>query len=157
MGAFYHYLAEPKVSLFGVEAAGCGLQSGHSAATLALGSKGVLHGSCTVLMQTKDGQVEEAHSASAGLDYPGVGPQHACLAASGRVKYVNVTDDEAFAAALLLTRIEGIIPALESAHALAYLDKLNAGADEVVVVNLSGRGDKDMAAYLDYQSKGGRQ
>jgi tryptophan synthase beta chain len=155
MGSFYHYLDQPSVKLYGVEAAGEGLTSGRSAATLALGSKGVLHGSCIVLMQTRDGQVEEAHSASAGLDYPGVGPQHSYLCKSGRAKYVSVTDDEAFAAALQLTRIEGIIPALESAHALAYLGKLGAAANEVVVVILSGRGDKDMAAYLEYQKKQG--
>lgn len=150
IGSFYHFLEDESVRLVGVEAAGEGLASGRSAATIALGSAGVLHGSRTLLMQTPDGQVLEAHSASAGLDYPGVGPQHAHLSRIGRVEYVNVTDAEAFEAALELTRCEGIIPALEAAHALAYLPKLKLSENGVAVVCLSGRGDKDMAAYSKY-------
>ena len=150
IGVFYHYLDDPAVRLVGVEAAGQGLSSGKSAATIALGRTGVLHGSRTLVMQTRDGQILEAHSVSAGLDYPGVGPQHAHLNAAGRVEYVSVTDDEALEAALHLSRLEGIIPALESAHALAYLGRLGAETDDVVVVCLSGRGDKDMQAYLEY-------
>ncbi|MCB0336892.1 MAG: tryptophan synthase subunit beta [Bdellovibrionales bacterium] len=150
LGAFYHYLEEDEVRLVGVEAAGKGLESGCSAATLALGTPGVLHGSKTILMQTSDGQIEEAHSASAGLDYPGIGPQHAHLWNSKRAQYVSVTDEQAFEAALWLSRCEGIIPALESSHALAYLKQLQAKPDEVVVLCLSGRGDKDMESYLSY-------
>jgi tryptophan synthase beta chain len=150
IGSFYHFLEDESVRLVGVEAAGEGLASGRSAATIALGSVGVLHGSRTLLMQTPDGQVLEAHSASAGLDYPGVGPQHAHLSRVGRVEYVSVTDAEAFAGALELTRCEGIIPALEAAHALAYLPKLKLRENDVAVVCLSGRGDKDMAAYSEY-------
>jgi tryptophan synthase beta chain len=150
IGAFYHFIDNPEVELIGVEAAGSGLSSGKSAATLALGTPGVLHGSRTILMQTKDGQVEEAHSISAGLDYPGIGPQHAHLWKSGRARYVSVTDLEALTAAVMLSRTEGIIPALESAHALAYLEKQTWAKDAVVVINLSGRGDKDLQTYLEY-------
>ena len=153
MGAFYHFLNDEAVSLIGVEAAGKGLKSGFSAATTALGTPGVLHGSRTLLMQTTDGQVEEAHSISAGLDYPGIGPQHAHLHTSNRVKYVSVTDDESLKAAHLLSRLEGIIPALESAHAIAYLEALHAAQDEYVVICLSGRGDKDMQTYIEYLEK----
>lgn len=147
IGAFGAFLSQPQVALYGVEAAGQGLTSGRSAATIALGRTGVLHGSKTLVMQTADGQIEEAHSLSAGLDYPGIGPQHAHLHQTGRVRYVSVTDAEALAAALQLTRLEGIIPALESAHALAYLPKLNLPAKACVVLCLSGRGDKDAALY----------
>lgn len=148
IGAFYHFLDDPTVTLIGVEAAGEGLTSGRSAATTALGRTGVLHGSKTLLMQTADGQIEEAHSISAGLDYPGIGPQHAYLFASGRVQYVNVTDQQALAAAQHLARTEGIIPALETAHALAWLEQMKAPLERGIVVNLSGRGDKDMSTYL---------
>jgi tryptophan synthase beta chain len=153
IGAFYHYINEEKVKLIGVEAAGKGVKSGFSAATTALGTEGILHACRTVLMQTADGQVVEPHSISAGLDYPGIGPQHAHLFKTGRGLYPSITDAEALEAALLLTQIEGIIPALESAHAIAYLKYLKAQPNEVVVVNLSGRGDKDMDTYINYTSK----
>jgi tryptophan synthase beta chain len=149
MGAFYHFVNDTEVKLVGVEAAGCGLTSGRSAATTALGRSGILHGSRTLFMQTDDGQVEEAHSISAGLDYPGIGPQHAHFHVSGRVSYVSVTDEEALRGAKLLAREEGIIPALESAHAVAYLEKETFRPDERVVVIVSGRGDKDMATYIE--------
>ncbi len=147
IGAFSAFLDDKSVELYGVEAAGAGVDSGHSAATTALGRVGVLHGSKTLVMQTADGQISEAHSLSAGLDYPGIGPQHAYLHQTGRVHYVNVTDDEALAAVLQLARLEGIVPALESAHALAYLPKMALPHDSLVVVCLSGRGDKDAALY----------
>ncbi len=150
MGAYYHYLDEDSVRLVGVEAAGEGVYSGHTAATMTLGTDGVLHGSRTLLMQTDDGQVLEAHSVSAGLDYPGIGPQHAHLHKTKRVEYVSVTDEEALTAGLQLARLEGIIPALETAHALAHLSRLEVGNDDVVVLNLSGRGDKDLATYLEH-------
>ncbi|GLU57300.1 tryptophan synthase subunit beta [Dyadobacter frigoris] len=149
-GAFYNYLDDLDVKLVAVEAAGQGLTSGHSAATTALGTPGVLHGSRTILMQTTDGQVVEPYSISAGLDYPGIGPQHAYLYDSGRGTFLSATDEEAVQAAFELTRMEGIIPALESSHALAVLGRLGAGLNETVVVNLSGRGDKDMATYMKY-------
>ncbi|REA56024.1 tryptophan synthase subunit beta [Dyadobacter luteus] len=149
-GAFYHFLDEETVKLVAVEAAGLGIDSGHSAATTALGRPGVLHGSRTILMQTEDGQVTEPFSISAGLDYPGIGPQHAHLFASGRGTFLSATDQEAVEAAFELTRLEGIIPALESSHALAVLGRLGAGEDENVILNLSGRGDKDMATYMKY-------
>lgn len=149
-GAFYHYLDNLETKLVAVEAAGQGLSSGHSAATTALGTPGVLHGSRTILMQTEDGQVVEPFSISAGLDYPGIGPQHAYLYDSGRGTFLSATDAEAVEAAFELTRMEGIIPALESSHALATLNKLGATANETVVINLSGRGDKDMATYMKY-------
>ncbi|MBF9253640.1 tryptophan synthase subunit beta [Pontibacter sp. 172403-2] len=148
-GAFYHYLDRPEVKLVAVEAAGLGIDSGESAATSVLGKEGIIHGSRTLLMQTEDGQVTEPYSISAGLDYPGVGPMHAHLFESKRAIFKNITDEEALQAVLELTRLEGIIPALESAHALAALGRIGAGPDEVVVVNLSGRGDKDLATYLD--------
>jgi tryptophan synthase beta chain len=147
VGAFYHFLDEPSVKLIALEAAGHGVASGHSAATTALGKPGILHGSKTILMQTEDGQVTEPYSISAGLDYPGIGPIHAHLFDSGRAQFYSSTDEEALQAGLLLSRMEGIIPALETAHALAYLDRLQAEPDDVVVVNLSGRGDKDLATY----------
>jgi tryptophan synthase beta chain len=148
-GAYYHYMEDKRVSLISAEAAGLGLDSGMTAATSLLGSPGIIHGSRTLLMQDDDGQIQEPYSISAGLDYPGVGPLHAWLAKSGRASVFAVTDDEAIQAALLCTRKEGIIPALETAHALAVLEKITPGADDVVVVNLSGRGDKDMETYID--------
>lgn len=148
-GAFYHYLENEKVKLIAVEAAGKGINSGHSAATSVLGKPGIIHGSKTLLMQTEDGQIIEPYSISAGLDYPGVGPIHAHLFETGRAEFVSATDEEALKAVFLLCELEGIIPALESAHALAHLEKLNAKANEVVVINLSGRGDKDLATYID--------
>ena len=146
-GAFYHYLDEPRTALIAAEAAGQGVSTGHSAATTFLGKPGVLHGSKSLLMQTEDGQVIEPYSISAGLDYPGIGPMHAHLATSGRAKFFDITDEEALEGAVECSRLEGIIPALESAHAFAVLGKLGATADEVVVINLSGRGDKDLATY----------
>jgi tryptophan synthase beta chain len=148
-GAYYHYLEDERVQLISVEAAGLGVGSGKSAATSLLGSPGIIHGSRTLLMQDDDGQIEEPYSISAGLDYPGVGPLHACLVKSGRARVFATTDDEALQAAFLCTRKEGIIPALETAHALAVLEKMDPGPEEVVVVNLSGRGDKDMETYIE--------
>ena len=150
-GAFYHYLDNLNVRLIAVEAAGKGIDSGHSAATSVLGKPGIIHGSKTLLMQTEDGQITEPYSISAGLDYPGVGPIHAHLFETGRAEFASATDDEALKAAFLLCELEGIIPALESAHALAYLEKLNAKEQEVVVINLSGRGDKDLETYIKSQ------
>lgn len=147
-GAFYHYLHTPSVKLVAVEAAGLGVDSGHSAATTALGKPGVLHGSKTILMQTDDGQVVEPYSISAGLDYPGIGPIHAHLFETGRAMFLSATDDEVVDAAFELTRLEGIIPALESSHALAVLGRMKFRPEDVVVVNLSGRGDKDMSTYM---------
>ena len=147
-GAFYHFLDDVHVNLVAVEAAGHGVDSGESAATTALGKPGVLHGSKTILMQTEDGQVIEPYSISAGLDYPGIGPQHAHLFEVGRAKFVSATDNEAMAAGIELGRLEGIIPAIESAHALAALPKFGFDPDDVVVVNLSGRGDKDLETYI---------
>ncbi len=147
-GAFYHFLSDEHVNLIGVEAAGKGVDSGESAATTALGKAGVLHGSKTLLMQTEDGQVIEPYSISAGLDYPGIGPMHAHLFETGRVQFVNVTDDEAMNAGIELSRTEGIIPAIESAHAVAALKSMELSKDDVVVVNLSGRGDKDLETYI---------
>ena len=147
-GAFYHFLDTPSVKLVAVEAAGEGIHSGRSAATSVLGTMGVIHGSKTLLMQTADGQIVEPHSISAGLDYPGIGPLHAHLIQSGRALAVSITDDESLQSALELSRIEGIIPALESAHAFAALNYLPFKKDDVVVVNLSGRGDKDLATYM---------
>ena len=149
-GAFYHYLDEPGVRLIAAEAAGQGVGSGHSAATTALGKPGILHGSSTILMQTTDGQVTEPYSISAGLDYPGIGPQHAQLFATGRAEFLAITDQAALDAAFQLSRLEGIIPALETAHALACLPLLGAKPDDVVVVCLSGRGDKDLATYTKH-------
>jgi tryptophan synthase beta chain len=147
-GAFYHFLDDEHVTLVGVEAAGKGVDSGESAATTALGKVGVLHGSKMLLMQTEDGQVIEPYSISAGLDYPGIGPLHAHLFDTGRVKFVNATDDEAMNAGIQLSRLEGIIPAIETSHALAVLNKFEFDKDDVVVVNLSGRGDKDLETYI---------
>lgn len=149
-GAFYHYLDEPHVRLVAAEAAGQGVDTGHSAATTALGKPGILHGSSTILMQTEDGQVTEPYSISAGLDYPGIGPQHAQLFATGRAQFISITDRQALDAAFQLSRLEGIIPALETAHALACLPLIGAGKDDVVVVCLSGRGDKDLSTYTKH-------
>lgn len=148
-GSFYHFMDEPEVQLIGAEAAGEGLTSGKTAASIAMGETGVIHGSMTNLMQTDDGQITEPYSISAGLDYPGIGPLHAWLAKSGRAKYLAVTDQEALDAALQLTQKEGIIPALESAHALAALNQLDLKSGENVVVTISGRGDKDMKTYME--------
>jgi tryptophan synthase beta chain len=146
IGLFYPYIADDKVRLIGVEAAGCGIATGKHAATLCAGRPGVLHGNRTYLMQDDNGQIIETHSISAGLDYPGVGPEHAWLKDSGRAEYVAVTDDEAIEAFHQLCRLEGIIPALESSHALAYAAKLapQMREDQILLINLSGRGDKDM-------------
>ncbi len=147
-GAFYHFLEEPGVQLVAVEAAGHGLSSGMSAATTQLGKPGVLHGSKSLVMQTADGQVIEPHSISAGLDYPGIGPLHAHLFETGRARFLSATDQEALEAAFQLARTEGIIPALESAHALAALEQLSFHPSDRVVICLSGRGDKDMDTYM---------
>lgn len=149
-GAFYHFLDEPRTQLIAAEAAGKGVNSGHSAATTFLGKPGVLHGSKSLLMQTADGQVIEPYSISAGLDYPGIGPMHANLSLTGRARFFGVTDVEALDAAVECSVMEGIIPALETAHALAVFDKLQAKPDEVIVVNLSGRGDKDLSTYQQH-------
>lgn len=149
-GAYYHYLDSPNVTLVAAEAAGKGVDSGESAATSVLGKPGILHGSRTLLMQTADGQVVEPYSISAGLDYPGIGPMHAHLIDSGRAKAHAITDEEAVASAFELSRLEGIIPALESSHALACLGKMELRKDMVVVVNLSGRGDKDLGTFMKY-------
>ncbi len=149
-GAFYHFLDNEQVELIGVEAAGKGLDTKETAATLLTGSPGILHASKTMLMQNADGQITEPYSISAGLDYPGIGPLHAHLHKTGRGKYLAATDEETLKAALLLTRKEGIIPALESAHALASLEKIQMKPEEVNVVNLSGSGNKDMETYLNY-------
>lgn len=147
-GAFYHFLEDEHVQLVGVEAAGKGLESGESAATTALGKPGVLHGSKTLLMQTDDGQVVEPYSISAGLDYPGIGPLHAHLFQTGRVRFISATDDEAMRAGVGVSRLEGIIPAIETAHAFAALAKFDFDPDDCVVVNVSGRGDKDLETYI---------
>jgi tryptophan synthase beta chain len=147
-GAFYHFLDDLNVELIAVEAAGFGVNTGHSAATTQLGKPGVLHGSKSLVMQTEDGQVIEPHSISAGLDYPGIGPLHAHLFESGRAKFLSATDDEALQAAFELTKLEGIIPALESAHALAALKQIHFKPHEITVLCLSGRGDKDLSTYM---------
>ncbi|MEQ8927846.1 MAG: tryptophan synthase subunit beta [Fulvivirga sp.] len=149
-GAFYHFLEDEAVKLVAVEAAGKGNDTGESAATTVLGKPGVLHGSKTLLMQTADGQVVEPYSISAGLDYPGIGPIHAHLYETGRVQFDSVTDQEAMEAGVRLSRLEGIIPAIETAHALASLEKMKFNKDEVVVINLSGRGDKDLETYIKW-------
>lgn len=149
-GAFYHFLDQESVELIGVEAAGKGVDTPETAATLTLGSPGVLHSSRSILMQTEDGQITEPYSISAGLDYPGIGPMHANLFTTHRAKYLWATDAEVLDSALELTQLEGIIPALESAHALAALKKIQLKPEEVTVINLSGRGDKDMETYLKH-------
>ena len=143
IGLFHPFLDDTTVKMFGVEAGGLGLQLGKNSATLEVGRVGVLHGSKTYLLQTKDGQIAPTHSISAGLDYPGVGPEHSYLKDIGRVKYVSVSDREAIEGFKLLSKVEGIIPALESSHAIAYLKKLKLSKDKIVIVCLSGRGDKD--------------
>lgn len=149
-GAFYHYLDQESVELIGVEAAGKGVDTNETAATITLGTPGVLHSSRSILMQTGDGQITEPYSISAGLDYPGIGPMHAHLFKTGRAKYLWATDTEVLNSALELTQLEGIIPALESAHALAVLPKIQLKPEEITVINISGRGDKDMEIYLKY-------
>lgn len=153
-GAFYHFMDSEKVKFIGTEAAGLGIDTPETAATLATGSPGVLHSCRTMLMQNEDGQITEPYSISAGLDYPGIGPLHAHLNKTGRAEYISVTDKEALDAAFKLTRLEGIIPALESAHAFAILEKKKFRKDDIVVINLSGRGDKDMQTYIDVMQKG---
>ena len=149
-GLFYHFLENPEVGIIAVEAAGKGIDSGESAATSVLGKEGIIHGSKTLLMQTQDGQITEPYSISAGLDYPGVGPMHANLYASGRAKFLSITDDEAMHAGLELCQLEGIIPAIESSHALAIFKEHQFSSSAIVVLNLSGRGDKDLNTYINY-------
>ena len=146
MGLFAEFLDKPSVRMRGVEAAGLGVETGQHAATIGGGEVGVLHGSKSYLLQEPSGQIKEAHSISAGLDYPGVGPEHSYLNDTGRVDYVSITDEQAVDAAFLLSRLEGIIPALESAHALADVVRVAPGMkpEEIIIVNLSGRGDKDL-------------
>ena len=153
MGLFHPFIDDAEVAMYGVEAAGEGIASGKHAATLCVGRPGVLHGNRTYLLETEDGQIIETHSISAGLDYPGVGPEHAWLKDSGRAHYVSITDQEALAAFHELTRTEGIMPALESAHALAYAKQLapKLGRGKAIVVNLSGRGDKDIHTVADIE------
>ncbi len=148
-GAFYHFLDSPDVKLIGTEAAGMGIDTGHTAATLAIGTPGVIHACKTMLMQDAYGQITEPYSISAGLDYPGIGPLHAHLHGTKRASFLSITDEEAVKAAFLLCRLEGIIPALESSHALAALEKVKFQKHETIVVNLSGRGDKDLETYMN--------
>jgi tryptophan synthase beta chain len=149
-GAFYHYYNEPTVRLIAAEAAGLGIHSGKSAATSVLGTPGILHGSKTLVMQTEDGQVIEPHSISAGLDYPGIGPVHAHLHAVGRAEFVGVEDEDAMKAGILLSRTEGIIPAIETAHAIHALNQISFNPNDLIVINLSGRGDKDLETYIQW-------
>ena len=149
-GTYYHYLHNPDVGIIAVEAAGLGVDSGESAATSVLGKEGIIHGCKTLLMQTKDGQITEPYSISAGLDYPGVGPMHAHLAKTGRAEFMAITDDDAMNAGLELCKLEGIIPAIESSHALAIFKQRTFKPDDVIVVSLSGRGDKDLQNYIEY-------
>lgn len=149
-GLYYHYLDNEEVGIIAVEAAGEGVLTGKSAATSALGREGIIHGSKTLLMQTEDGQITEPYSISAGLDYPGVGPMHANLFRTGRGEFISVTDEDAMAAGLQLCKLEGIIPAIETAHALAIFETRKFKKDDVVVVNLSGRGDKDLNTYIEH-------
>ena len=153
IGLFYPFLDDTGVELHGVEAAGDGIETGRHAAPLCAGKPGVLHGNRTYLMEDSDGQIIETHSVSAGLDYPGVGPEHAWLKDTGRAQYVAATDDEALQAFHELTRTEGILPALESSHALAHVRKLapTMGKDQVIIVNLSGRGDKDIHTVAELE------
>lgn len=153
-GAFYHFIDNKDVRLIAAEAAGKGADTDMTAATMCAGKEGIIHGARTMVMQTPDGQIIEPYSISAGLDYPGIGPLHAYLATSGRSEVIPVTDDEALNAAFNLTHTEGIIPALESAHALGVLDKKKFAPDDIVVVNLSGRGDKDMHTYMSCINNG---
>ena len=149
-GTYYHYLHEPDVGIIAVEAAGLGIESGESAATSVLGKEGIIHGCKTLLMQTSDGQITEPYSISAGLDYPGVGPMHAHLAKTGRAEFMSITDNDAMDAGLELSKLEGIIPAIETSHALAIFKYKTFRPEDVVVLNLSGRGDKDLQNYIDY-------
>jgi len=149
-GIYYHYLDNPEVGIIAVEAAGKGIHSGESAATSVLGKEGIIHGSKTLLMQTADGQITEPYSISAGLDYPGVGPMHANLFRSGRGEFISVTDADAMKAGLDLSKLEGIIPAIETSHALAIFNDRKFKKDDIVVINLSGRGDKDLNTYIEY-------
>ena len=149
-GQFYHYLDREEVNIIAVEAAGKGVHSGESAATSALGKVGIIHGSKTLLMQTVDGQITEPYSISAGLDYPGIGPMHAHLYNSKRAQFVSITDAEAMAAGKRLSELEGIIPAIETAHAFAVLEHKKFESDDIIVFNCSGRGDKDLQTYIDY-------
>ena len=149
-GAFYHFLGDEKVHLIAVEAAGKGVDSGESAATSILGKIGIIHGSKTLLMQTDDGQITEPYSISAGLDYPGVGPLHSHLFETKRAEFIAITDDEAMQSGIELSKTEGIIPAIETAHAFSVLDKKQFKTTDIVVINLSGRGDKDLNTYIDY-------
>ena len=149
-GAFYHYLDDKNVKLIAVEASGMGIDSGKSAATSILGNTGVIHGSKTLLMQTKDGQITEPYSISAGLDYPGIGPMHANLYKTKRAEFISITDSQAMKAGIELSRLEGIIPAIETAHAFAVLENKKFKKEDIVVINLSGRGDKDLDTYIDY-------
>lgn len=154
-GTIYHYIDDLRVNIVLAEAGGLGVDSGHTAATIQAGSLGILHGSRTLVMQTPDGQIIEAESISAGLDYPGIGPMHANLASQHRATVLSINDNEAVKAAYLLTRMEGIIPALESAHAIAALDKMHFKPDDVVVLTVSGRGDKDVETYLSHKEMAG--
>ncbi|MBX2845412.1 MAG: tryptophan synthase subunit beta [Saprospiraceae bacterium] len=147
-GAFYHYIDDERVQLIAAEAAGLGVDSGETAATSAIGTNGIIHGSRTLLMQTEDGQIVEPYSISAGLDYPGIGPMHADLISRGRAKAYSITDAEALESTLELSRLEGIIPALETSHAFACLPKMDLKPDEILIINLSGRGDKDLNTYM---------
>ncbi len=149
-GTYYHFLDNEDVNIIAVEAAGLGVDSGESAATSALGKVGVIHGSKTLLMQTTDGQITEPYSISAGLDYPGVGPMHANLFATGRAQFISITDEQAMDWGIKLSKMEGLIPAIESAHAFAVLDEMKFKPEDIVVINLSGRGDKDLNTYIDY-------
>ncbi|MCK0108934.1 tryptophan synthase subunit beta [Flavobacteriaceae bacterium S0825] len=149
-GAYYHFLEDTDVNLIAVEAAGLGVDSGESAATSVLGREGIIHGSKTLLMQTNDGQITEPYSISAGLDYPGVGPMHAHLYKSGRAEFISITDDDAMTAGLELCKLEGIIPAIESSHALAIFEKKQFQPNDILVVSLSGRGDKDLETYINH-------
>ena len=149
-GTYYHFLDDEDVNIIAVEAAGLGVDSGESAATSALGKVGAIHGSKTLLMQTTDGQITEPYSISAGLDYPGVGPMHANLYATGRAQFISITDEQAMQWGIKLSQMEGLIPAIESAHAFAVLDEMKFKPEDVVVINLSGRGDKDLNTYIDY-------
>jgi tryptophan synthase beta chain len=149
-GAYFHYLDNPEVGIIAVEAAGKGIYTGESAATSALGKEGIIHGSKTLLMQTEDGQITEPYSISAGLDYPGVGPMHANLFRTGRGEFISITDDDAMKAGMELAKLEGIIPAIETSHALAIFKDRRFKENDVVVVNLSGRGDKDLSTYIKY-------
>ena len=149
-GLYYHYLEDEKVKIISVEAAGEGVESGKSAATSVLGKTGIIHGSKTLLMQTKDGQIVEPYSISAGLDYPGVGPLHAHLLESKRAEFMSITDSDAMLAGLEVSKLEGIIPAIETAHAFAAFKYLDFKPNDIIVVNFSGRGDKDLNTYIDY-------